>query len=57
MADPISLIISGVLLPISGTTAWFTLLSKGRVRMTRPTIVCFAREASAEHAEVTPAVR
>ena len=24
--------------------------------MTRPTIVCFAREASAEHAEVTPKV-
>jgi hypothetical protein len=56
MADPISLIISGVSLLISGTTAWLTLLRKGRVRMTRPTIVCFAREASAEHAEVTPKV-
>jgi hypothetical protein len=56
MADPISLIISGVALLISGTTAWLTLLRKGTVRMTRPTIVCFAHEASAEYAKAIPKV-
>jgi hypothetical protein len=41
MADPISLAVSGTSILISGTVAWLTLLRRGRVQMTKPTIVCF----------------
>lgn len=39
--DPISLAISSLSLAVSATTAWFTLLRAGTVRMTRPTTIFF----------------
>jgi hypothetical protein len=39
LADIISLVISTTSLVISGITAWLTLLRKGTVKMTRPTII------------------
>jgi hypothetical protein len=48
MIDPVSLIISGASLIISGTTAWLTLLRKGRVQMTQPTTVFFGPDGPSE---------
>lgn len=42
MVDPFSIALSSLALGISATTFWFTLLRRGRIAMTRPTIVCFA---------------
>jgi hypothetical protein len=41
VADPLSLAVSGTSILISGTVAWLTLLRLGKVKMTKPTIVCF----------------
>jgi hypothetical protein len=41
MIDPISIAISLISLGISFTTLWITLLRRGRLRMTKPTIVFF----------------
>jgi hypothetical protein len=41
VADPLSLAVSGTSILISGTVAWLTLLRRGKVKMTKPTIVCF----------------
>lgn len=40
--DIVSIIVSSLSLVISGLTAWLTLLRKGTVKMTRPSIVAFA---------------
>jgi len=39
--DPISLVISSLTLAISATTAWFTLVRSGTVKMTRRTTIFF----------------
>jgi len=41
MADPIATTVSVVALAISSMTAWLTLLRRGVVRMTQPTIIFF----------------
>lgn len=41
MNDPIALAISVLALAISATTAWLTLLRRGTVRMTQPTVIFF----------------
>lgn len=45
MIDPVSISISIVSLAISGATMWFAWLKKGRLRMTKPTIVFFGFDA------------
>jgi hypothetical protein len=41
MIDPVSIAISLVSLSFSATTLWFTLLRRGRLKMTKPTLVFF----------------
>jgi len=41
MTDVVSTAISVISLTISGVTLWFTLLRRGRLRMTKPTLVFF----------------
>jgi len=41
MSDVISISIAALALFVSSTTAWFTLLRRGRLCMTQPTIVAF----------------
>jgi hypothetical protein len=41
MADPVSIAIASLSLAVSGSTLWFTLLRRGRVRMTHPAVVFF----------------
>lgn len=40
----IGLVISVLALGLSGTTAWLTLLRRGRVRMTQPTLIYFGHK-------------
>jgi hypothetical protein len=42
MAEPLSTSISLAALMISGVTAWFTLVRRGTIRMTKPAFVAFA---------------
>lgn len=51
MADPISVAISGVALAISATSAWLTLLRRGAVKMTQPTVIFFGPDRSRSKAE------
>lgn len=46
MADPLSLTISGLALLVSGTTAWFTFFRRGKVKMTRPSVIFFGPDGS-----------
>ncbi|WP_310488985.1 hypothetical protein [Chamaesiphon sp. VAR_69_metabat_338] len=42
MIDPnLSFLVSATSMFISGTTAWLTLFRQGKLKMTKPTIVCF----------------
>jgi hypothetical protein len=41
MADPISTTISVLAISVSAVTAWLTLLRRGTVRMTQPTVIFF----------------
>lgn len=41
MADPISITISALALGVSTVTAWFTLLRRGTIKMTQPTVIFF----------------
>jgi hypothetical protein len=45
VTDPISIAVSGLALAVSGTTAWLTLLRRGTVRMTQPTVIYFGPDA------------
>jgi hypothetical protein len=45
MTDPIALAISTLALCVSGLTAWLTLLQRGTVRMTQPTVIYFGPDA------------
>lgn len=42
LADAISIAISLLALVVSGFTAWLTLFSRGQIRMTKPSYVCFS---------------
>ncbi|WP_028313622.1 hypothetical protein [Desulfatibacillum aliphaticivorans] len=46
MADSIAIAISVLALAISGVTAWLTLLRRGTVRMTQPTVIFFGPDGS-----------
>jgi hypothetical protein len=41
MGESVSILISLAALVLSGTTAWLTLLRRGTVRMTKPTVIFF----------------
>ncbi len=41
MTDPLSLLVSSAALSVSIITAWLTLFRRGRLKMTRPTVVYF----------------
>ncbi len=41
MADPLSITISFLALGVSSVTAWLTLLRRGTVKMTQPTVIFF----------------
>jgi hypothetical protein len=45
MADPISITISVVALGVSSLTAWLTLIRRGTVKMTQPTVIYFGPDA------------
>lgn len=45
MVDSVSLTISILSLAISAATAWLTLFRRGTVKMTQPTMICFAAES------------
>jgi hypothetical protein len=45
MADPLSITISVVALSISAVTAWLTLLHRGTVKMTQPTVIFFGPDS------------
>jgi hypothetical protein len=46
MADPVSLCVSGGALVISTGTAWLTLLRRGQLKMTRPTLFYLGPDGS-----------
>ena len=46
MADPISIVIAGLALGVSIYTLWVTSLQKGRLAMTKPTIVFFGHDTA-----------
>ena len=41
MSNWIAIIVSALALTVSALTAWFTLLHRGDLRMTKPTVVFF----------------
>jgi len=45
MADPISITVSALALTVSATTAWLTLMRRGTVKMTQPTVIYFGPDA------------
>src|SRR5436309_13396939 len=53
MMHPIvPIIISSLALIVSATTAWITLLRKGTVRMTQPTVIYFGPDGGADKEDV-----
>jgi hypothetical protein len=54
MVDPIALSVSVLALAVSGITAWLTLLRRGTVRMTQPTVIFFGPDAPRIHSERPP---
>ncbi len=46
MVDPVALSVSVVALAVSGVTAWLTLLRRGTVCMTQPTVIYFGPDAA-----------
>lgn len=54
MIDPISLSVSSLALVVSGVTAWLTLLRRGTVRMTQPTVIYFGPDAPRAHNTLPP---
>ncbi|MEQ8640994.1 MAG: hypothetical protein RIE31_10395 [Alphaproteobacteria bacterium] len=51
MADPFTVSISVFALFVSAATAWLTLLRRGTVKMTRPTIIFFGPDSPRSHEE------
>ena len=49
MSAEISLVVSILSLAISGLTAWLTLLQRGTVRMTQPSMIVFASDGGSGH--------
>lgn len=54
--DGFSVVISALALAVSALTAWFTLLRKGHVRMTQPTVIYLGPDGPPGGAEVFPKV-
>ena len=52
MDSDTSLLLSSLAVLISGATAWFTLLRRGRLKMTRPSLVFFGPDGSRGPAKV-----
>jgi hypothetical protein len=51
MADPFSITVSVLALGISSLTAWLTLLRRGTVKMTQPTVIFFGPDTPRQHDE------
>lgn len=54
MADPVTLSVSVLALTLSATTAWLTLLRRGSVQMTQPTVIYFGPDAPRQHRDRPP---
>lgn len=50
MAATISLVVSFVSLCVSGFTAWLTLLRRGKILMTQPTVIYFGPDGGSYYA-------
>ncbi len=50
MADPVALSVSVLALAVSSVTAWLTLLRRGTVRMTQPTVIYFGPDTPGPNA-------
>ena len=49
MTDPLSITISALALAVSSVTAWLTLIRRGTVKMTQPTVIYFGPDAPRPH--------
>jgi hypothetical protein len=49
MNDPIALIVSVLALAVSIATAWLTLMRKGTIKMTQPTVIFFGPDSPREN--------
>ena len=56
MAEPIALTISALALVTSAATAWLTLVRRGRVLMTQPTVIFFGPDGGTPHRSPRPKV-
>jgi hypothetical protein len=56
MVDPLSAAISVLALSLSGLTAWLTLIRRGTVRMTQPTVIYFGPDAGRRNEKPMPKV-
>jgi hypothetical protein len=56
MADPVSTTISLFALSTSAITAWLTLVRRGTVKMTQPTIIFFGPDSGRSHEPPLPKV-
>lgn len=54
MNDPLSFAVAVVALVISAVTAWLTLLKRGTIRMTQPTVLYFGSDGGPPQNEVLP---
>jgi hypothetical protein len=54
MTDPIAIAVSLLALAVSATTAWLTLLRRGTVRMTQPTVIFFGPDTPRDRDESPP---
>lgn len=51
MSDPFSLTVSAVALVISGLTAWLTFFRRGKIKMTRPTVIYLGPDSPRQNGE------
>ena len=56
MPEPVTLTISASALAISATTAWLTLVRRGHVRMTQPTVIFFGPDGGTPNRAPRPKV-
>jgi hypothetical protein len=54
MVDPLSITISALALGVSSVTAWLTLVRRGTVRMTQPTVIYFGPDAPRARTDSPP---
>jgi hypothetical protein len=56
MADPLSVTISVLALSVSAVNLWLTLVHRGTVKMTQPTIIFFGPDSGRSHEAPLPKV-